>query len=99
MILYISGGIIIGLILVLAQRFWIKDKEKWKDLLNNSFLLVATFLGVVLALYFTDLESNSEKRTRAVSVLNLSIQGIGFFEQAINGLTTYPDSNSSLLKL
>jgi len=99
MINYIVVSSIIGIVLLISQRFCVKDKEKWKDFLNNFFLVVATFLGVVMALYFTDLESTKEKKERAIKILGLSVQSLTSSRQLITGLMTYPDTSAPRIKV
>jgi hypothetical protein len=88
---------LIAIIILRRQSNWMKDEKKWanyKDLLNNIFPLVATFLGVFIAFSLTDLDSNREKTERTINILKLSHKSLENYLNYTNGLYSSGKTNS-----
>lgn len=99
------GLIIIILIIVgvatSSIKFFLYLSKKWDLILNYLITLIATFIGVYAALYFTNKQEENTREEKVVSLVGSTIDAINVYNDMSNTiLNAYkPDTSHELSKL
>jgi hypothetical protein len=99
MITYILGALAIMALLLLVQAVYLKttvQKEKFKDVINNVFLVLATFLGVAIAIYFNDKETNADKKLRCRAAIANTRRVLMEYQGLMKVFLDQPDTGMSI---
>lgn len=83
----VSVSIVLMIAVLVFQGWFIRKleiKERLKDPLNNCFLILATFIGVALAIYFTNQQTEQEKRKKCVTAIQITSSNLRDFEHFLD---------------
>ncbi len=66
----LTSILLIIIVLILFHKKFDNFREKHKDAFNFLLTLIATFVGVFLAIYFTNQSENNKEKQNAIKLLN-----------------------------